>query len=98
MNHSEKGMSVMLVIVPLLIAMLVGSIMLLSTWWFKKMDYSLLMRGLPGTLTVVAALLFFYIGYFEVRGFAGAAYLLLALFLSIIGLISLIIADLKRAK
>lgn len=65
---------------------------LLITWWFKRMNFSLFVRIIPGVLTVIAALILFYIGFVNIRGFEGGAYGILAFFLAIFAIISFIIA------
>ncbi|ADE72412.1 hypothetical protein BMQ_pBM50073 (plasmid) [Priestia megaterium QM B1551] len=47
---------------------------------------------IPAILTVIAAIVLFYIGYVEVRGFEGAAYLFLSVFLILFAIISFVMA------
>ncbi|TFJ91707.1 hypothetical protein E4U82_16340 [Lentibacillus salicampi] len=69
-----------------------GVVTLLITWWFKRLNFSLLVQIIPGVLTVIAALILFYIGFVNIRGFEGGAYGILAFFLIIFAIISFIIA------
>lgn len=82
----------MMVGVPFLIAVLAGSVVLWLTSWFRKKRLSLMVRILPGILTIVIAIVLFYIGFINVRGFEGAAYGFLAFFLSGFSIAALIMA------
>ena len=66
---------------PLLIALLPGVLVLLVTWLVRRMKWNKVIRMIPSMLTVIAAAVLFYIGYVEVRGFEGAGYLFLSMFL-----------------
>ena len=81
---------------PLLMSLIPGIVILLVTWWFKRMNFSLFVRIIPGVLTVIAALILFYIGFVNIRGFEGGAYGILAFFLVIFAIISFIIAKKGR--
>ncbi|MBY0200152.1 hypothetical protein H7U05_23130 [Priestia megaterium] len=82
----------MMIGVPLLIALIPGVIVLFSTWLFRRMRWGIAVRMIPAILTVIAAIVLFYIGYIEVRGFEGAAYLFLAVFLILFAIISFVMA------
>lgn len=82
----------MMIGIPLLIGIVPGLIVLLLTWLFRRMKWRLTVRMIPATLTVIASIILFYIGYVEVRGFEGAAYLFLAVFLILFAIISFVIA------
>ncbi|MEV9639562.1 hypothetical protein ABZ756_02540 [Mammaliicoccus sciuri] len=71
----------MMILAPFLTAVILGSIILLITWWFKKMHFSLFVQTLPGILTAITAIVLFYIGFVNIKGFEGAAYGFLAFFL-----------------
>lgn len=77
---------------PLLIALLAGVLVILVTWLFRKMKWNKVIRMLPSMLTVMAAAILFYIGYVEVRGFEGAGYLFLSVFLLLFAVVSYIVA------
>ncbi|KNH20641.1 MAG: YesK family protein [Priestia megaterium] len=77
---------------PLLIALLPGVLLLLVTWLFRKMKWNKVIRMIPSMLTVIAAAVLFYIGYVEVRGFEGAGYLFLSMFLLLFAVVSYILA------
>ena len=77
---------------PLLIALLPGVLLLLVTWLFRKMKWNKVIRMIPSMLTVIAAAVLFYIGYVEVRGFEGAGYLFLSVFLLLFAVVSYIVA------
>ncbi|RMA90790.1 YesK family protein [Priestia megaterium] len=77
---------------PLLIALLPGVLLLLVTWLFRKMKWNKVIRMIPSMLTVMAAAVLFYIGYVEIRGFEGAGYLFLSVFLLLFALVSYIVA------
>ncbi|MCF8887084.1 MULTISPECIES: YesK family protein [Priestia] len=76
----------------LLIALLPVVLLLLVTWLFRKMKWNKVVRTLPSMLTVIAAVVLIYIGYVEVRGFEGAGYLFLSVFLLLFALVSYIVA------
>ncbi|USL39645.1 hypothetical protein [Priestia megaterium] len=82
----------MMIGVPLLIGLVPGLIVLLLTWLFRRMKWRLPVRMIPAILTVIASIVLFYIGYVEVRGFEGAAYLFLAVFLILFAIISFVMA------
>ncbi|MEH6961807.1 hypothetical protein CJ194_26815 [Priestia megaterium] len=82
----------MMIGIPLLIGLVPGLIVLLLTWLFRRMKWRLPVRMIPAILTVIASIVLFYIGYVEVRGFEGAAYLFLALFLILFAIISFVMA------
>ncbi|MEE3895583.1 YesK family protein [Priestia megaterium] len=77
---------------PLLIALLPGILVILVTWLFRKIKWNKVIRMLPSMLTVMAAAVLFYIGYVEIRGFEGAGYLFLSVFLLLFALVSYIVA------
>jgi ABC-type nickel/cobalt efflux system permease component RcnA len=76
----------------LLIALLPGVLLLLVTWLFRKMKWNKVIRMIPSMLTVIATAVLFYIGYVEVRGFEGAGYLFLSMFLLLFAVVSYIVA------
>jgi ABC-type nickel/cobalt efflux system permease component RcnA len=82
----------MMIGVPLLIAIIPGVIILLLTWLFRRMKWGITVRMIPAILTVIAAIVLFYIGYVKVRGFEGAAYLFLSVFLILFAIISFVMA------
>lgn len=82
---------------PLLISLIPGFVILFVTWWFRRMNFPMSAQIIPGILTVIAAIVLFYIGFVNIRGFEGAAYGILAFFLIIFAVISFIIAK-KPAK
>ncbi|WP_081113391.1 hypothetical protein [Priestia megaterium] len=82
----------MMIGIPLLIGLVPGLIVLLLTWLFRRMKWRLPVRMIPAILTIIASIVLFYIGYVEVRGFEGAAYLFLAVFLILFAAISFVMA------
>ena len=74
---------------PFYVSIVPGVIILLLTWWFKKKNFSLYVRIAPGIIGVVGAIVMFYIGFVNVRGFEGAGYLFLSIFLIIFAFIAL---------
>ncbi|MDR7242622.1 MULTISPECIES: YesK family protein [Priestia] len=82
----------MMIGAPLLIALLPGVLVLLVTWLFREMKWNKVIRMIPSMLTVIAAAVLFYIGYVEVRGFEGAGYLFLSVFLLLFAVVSYIVA------
>ena len=60
--------------IPFFIAVIFGVIILLITWWFKKISLPLTVRILPGVLTVIIAIVLFYVSFVNIRGFEGAVY------------------------
>ena len=79
----------MMLIGPFFVSIVPGVIILLLTWWFKKKKFSLYVRIAPGIIGVVGAIVMFYIGFVNVRGFEGAGYLFLSIFLIIFAFIAL---------
>jgi hypothetical protein len=77
---------------PFLISVIPGFVILLVTWWFRRMNFPMSAQMIPGITTVIAAIVLFYIGFENIRGFEGAAYGILAFFLVIFAVISFIIA------
>ena len=77
---------------PLLIALLPGVLVLLVTWLVRRMKWNKVIRMIPSMLTVIAAAVLFYIGYVEVRGFEGAGYWFLSVFLLLFAVVSYIVA------
>lgn len=77
---------------PLLIALLPGVLVLLVTWLFRKMKWNKGIRIVPSILTVMAAVVLFYIGYVEIRGFEGVGYLFLSVCLLLFAIAAFISA------
>ncbi|MEJ9230831.1 hypothetical protein LAV79_15360 [Peribacillus butanolivorans] len=82
----------MMIFEPFFVAIVIGVIILLVTWWFKKINLPLFVRIVPGVLTVIVAIILFYIGFVNIRGFEGAAYGFLSVFLICFGILSFIMA------
>ncbi|GGF34106.1 hypothetical protein GCM10010954_36460 [Halobacillus andaensis] len=80
---------------PLLVAMVPGVLVIILTWWLRKSAFPFIVRLIPSLLTAVAALILFYIGFVQIRGFEGGAYALLAFFLLGFAFVSLIIGTQK---
>ncbi|MGX2962101.1 hypothetical protein JNUCC23_23150 (plasmid) [Peribacillus sp. JNUCC 23] len=83
----------MMILGPFLMAIVPGIIILLLTWWFNKINLSLSLRIVPGILTVIAAIILFYIGFIKIRGFEGASYGILAFILIIFAIISFVMVN-----
>ncbi|WP_308430715.1 hypothetical protein [Lentibacillus kapialis] len=77
---------------PLLVSILPGIVVLLLIWWLRKWNLPLLARMTPGILAIIAAVVLFYIGFVNIRGFEGGAYGILAFFLMCFAIVSLIMA------
>ncbi|WP_194841212.1 hypothetical protein [Sporosarcina cascadiensis] len=88
----------MMILAPFLGAILSGSIVLLITWGLTKKGFSVLVRNLPGVATVIAAIILFHFGFVTVRGFEGAAYLILALFLVGFALAAFVMTNVMTKK
>ncbi|WP_310883569.1 YesK family protein [Priestia megaterium] len=56
------------------------------------MKWNKVIRMAPSILTVITAAVLFYMGYVEVRGFEGAGYLFLSMFLLLFAVVSYIVA------
>lgn len=82
--------------VAALLPVVVGIVVLLVTWWFRKMNFSLFVRMIPGVLTIATAVILFYIGFVNIRGFEGAAYGILAFFLMIFAIASFVMAKARK--
>ena len=72
-------------------ALIPGIIILTLTWWFSKKGFSLFVRMLPGILALIVAAILFYIGFFNIRGFEGAAYGILSFFLLTFAITSFVV-------
>ena len=77
---------------PFLMASIPGICILLLTWWLSKKDIPLGLRLLPGLITIAVSIVLFYIGLEYIRGFEGAAYGLLSIFLILFALTSFVFA------
>lgn len=86
----------MMLFAPFLVSIVPGVIILLLTWWFKKKNFSLSVRIAPAIIGIVGAIVMFYIGFVNVRGFEGVAYGILSFFLIILAIIALAMA--KKPK
>ncbi|MFT8321162.1 MAG: YesK family protein [Bacillus sp. (in: firmicutes)] len=74
--------------IPLIVGIVVGIMILLVAISIRKKNKPAFAR-IPGYIGIVTAIVLWYIGYVEVRGFEGAAYLLLAVPIFILAIISL---------
>ena len=83
---------------PLLAALIPGVFILVLTWWLAKKRLSFLLISLPSLITIVVAFVLFYIGIDKIRGFEGAAYGILSIFLITFAIISLFIAKKTKAS
>ncbi|MEC0666262.1 YesK family protein [Priestia flexa] len=81
----------MMLFAPFLASIVPGIIILLLTWWFKKKNFSFSVRLAPGIIGIVGAILLFYIGFVNIRGFEGIAYGILSFFLIVFAFVALII-------
>jgi hypothetical protein len=88
----------MMLLAPFLMALIPGFIILTLTWWFSKKGFSLFGRMLPGILAIIAAIILFYIGFVNIRGFEGGGYGILGFFLIIFAIISLVIGKKDTVK
>ncbi|PJN91130.1 YesK family protein [Bacillus sp. mrc49] len=86
----------MLILVPLLIAFIPGMVVLTLTWWLRKRGFSPFIIKLPGTVSMMAAFILFYIGYVHIRGFEGAAYGILSFFLILFAFLSFMVGKKVR--
>ncbi|MGE7307580.1 hypothetical protein ACQKJG_27510 [Priestia megaterium] len=77
---------------PLLYSLIPGSFCLFFTYKLRQQELSLAGRLVPAALTIVIASYSFYIGYVEIRGFEGAAYLFFSFFLFAFAAVSVTIA------
>ena len=75
---------------PLLISLVPGVMAITLSWWFYKKHFPLFVRLLPAILLTISTGITFYLGYVQVRGFQGGAYLLLGFFLLIFATISFV--------
>ncbi|WP_281658121.1 YesK family protein [Halobacillus sp. Cin3] len=82
----------MMIYGPLLVSFFPGILVLGLTWWFSRKGFSLFIRMLPGALLSIAALILFYIGFVNIRGFEGAAYGILCFFFMLFAILSFAVA------
>ncbi|MBT2757535.1 hypothetical protein J7E71_16710 [Mesobacillus foraminis] len=78
----------MMLLVPILTALVPGIIILLLTWWFSQKGFPFVIKMLPGILLIIAAVILFYIGFVNIRGFEGGAYGITGFTLTIFSIIS----------
>ncbi|HDR7620677.1 hypothetical protein QRE62_13200 [Bacillus mycoides] len=83
----------MMIFAPIGLGVFVGAIVILLTVFFRKQTDSRVIKNVPGIVGTFAALYLFYKGFFEVRGFEGAAYGVISITLIIFSLISITIAN-----
>ncbi len=88
----------MMIFAPFLVACIPGIAVLLLTWWLSKKDIPIFTKVLPGLITIVVSIVLFYIGYVNIRGFEGAAYGLLAIFLMLFAVTSFMFAIKAKAS
>lgn len=69
-------------------ALIPGIFIVVLAWWFRKKRFSLFVRMLPGILLIITAVILFYIGFVNIKGFEGGAYGILSFFLIIFAIIS----------
>ncbi|WP_018930719.1 hypothetical protein [Gracilibacillus lacisalsi] len=86
----------MMLLAPFLIALIPGLIILALTWWFSQKGFSLSIRLLPGIITIIAAVVLFYIGFVNIRGFEGASYGFLGFFLGMFSIVSFVLGSVGR--
>ncbi|RCW64218.1 YesK family protein [Saliterribacillus persicus] len=86
----------MMLLVPFLTALIPGIIILTLTYWFSKKGFSLFVRMLPGMISLIVAVIFFYIGFVNIRGFEGGSYGFLGFFIIIFSIISFVVGQSDR--
>ncbi|MEG0261139.1 MAG: hypothetical protein RR595_12955 [Lysinibacillus sp.] len=79
----------MMLLGPILIALIPVVTILELTRWFSKKEFPILIRMLPGILSIFVAIFLFSSGFINLRGFVGLTCGILFLFLIITGFISL---------
>ncbi|CAM3998657.1 YesK family protein [Lederbergia lenta] len=88
----------MMLYVPIGIGLIIGIVTIVLTRLLVKFHQPKFLMNSPGILTLLAAVGLFYVGLSVVRGFEGAAYLILAIIISICAVISLITGNLKKTN
>ncbi|SFL98653.1 YesK-like protein [Gracilibacillus orientalis] len=78
----------MMLLGPFLVALIPWIIILTFSWWLSKKGFTLFVRMLPGIIAIIVAVILFYIGIVNIRGFEGGAYAILGFFLTIFSIIS----------
>lgn len=81
----------MMLLGPLLLSLIPVVIILAITKWFRKKEFPVLIKMLPGIVSIVVAVTLFYSGVVNVRGFLGLSYGILSLCLIAAGFIALFI-------
>ncbi|ELK47827.1 YesK family protein [Halobacillus sp. ACCC02827] len=66
---------------PFLVATIPGVLVVILSYWLAQKNLPLLVKMLPTMLAALAATILFFVGFVMIRGFEGAAYSLLAIFL-----------------
>lgn len=85
-----------MIFVPVGLGILVGAIVILLTVFLRKRTDSRVLKNVPAIVGTLAALYLLYRGFFEVRGFEGAAYGVISITLIIFALLSISIANKKK--
>ncbi|QGH34472.1 hypothetical protein GI584_10720 [Gracilibacillus salitolerans] len=88
----------MMLLGPFLMALILGIIILTFTWWFSNKGFTLFVRMLPGTIAIIVAVILFYIGFVNIRGFEGGAYGFIGFFLTIFSIISFVLGNTTIAR
>ena len=83
----------MMLLGPLLLSLIPVFIILALTRWFRKKEFPVLIKMLPGIVSIVVAVTLFYSGVVNVRGFVGLSYGILSLFLIAAGFMALFIGN-----
>ncbi|WP_416150092.1 hypothetical protein ACM26V_03590 [Salipaludibacillus sp. HK11] len=81
----------MMLLAPFLTAFILGIIILMLTYWFSKKGFSLFIRMLPGIIAIIGAVILFYIGFVDIRGFEGGTLGLLGFLIAIFSIIAFVI-------
>lgn len=75
--------------IPLGVGIIAGLVVLFTSLLIKRKSRNSFFVKIPGYLGIIAGLVFFGIGYFDVRGFQGLAYIMCAIPIFIFAIIAL---------
>ncbi|WP_066185673.1 hypothetical protein [Gracilibacillus timonensis] len=83
---------------PLLIASILGIALLLATGILRKVSDKTKLHIIPAILGVLTTGILGYIGLVEIRGFEGAAYAILAMYILIFSFVSVMMVVLGKPR
>lgn len=88
----------MLIVKPLVLGLIIGVIVFLTSRFLNKKTNSKFIIHLPAIVLIIISIILFYIGYVSIRGFEGASYSFLGVIIFISTIISILIFNTKAKE